>query len=114
MKEIVYRHTVAGVGVYESVSKICPLGDPRRDGKPDGEWLPKAGPKYPGALSFWTEYGIKKYIESGLRDWHQFIVEKPVELAEFDLGKIEVLYRDDFQVVGHLVKSGTYSSKTKS
>ncbi|MFA6898260.1 MAG: hypothetical protein WC250_02540, partial [Candidatus Paceibacterota bacterium] len=69
-----YRIVVGDVGVYEAVEKDCPRNDPRRGNKPDGSWLPKKGLDYPGAISYWTEYGLRKYRESGLMSWHASVV----------------------------------------
>lgn len=75
MGEKIYRFVCDDIGIYEAVDKNCSRDDKRRDGKPDGSWLPKVGEKYPGAISFWTEKGLKKYHRSGLRDWHYSVVD---------------------------------------
>ena len=61
-----YRFTCSGKGIYEVVDRDCPRTDPRRFDKPDGSWLPKVGPNFPGAISFWTEKGLEKYKQSPL------------------------------------------------
>lgn len=92
-----YRYTSGGVGIYEAVDKLCPRDDVRRANKPDGSWLPKKGTEYPGAISFWTEYGKEKYKSSGLFDWHKSVVSDiEVETVE----EIDpILYEDEFQII---------------
>ena len=93
-----YRITVDNVGVYEAVDKQCPKNDSRRKNKPDGSWLPKAGLKYPGAISYWTEYGLKKYINSGLLKWHESVIQGKVEVLIIGEPK-EILYEDEYQII---------------
>ena len=100
--EKVYRFQVQNVGIYEAVDRDCPRGDQRRESKPDGSWLSKVGMNYPGAVSFWKQAGLKKYLDSGLRDWHESVVNDKVHMIEVLLEKVEVLYEDELQVIGNL------------
>jgi len=94
-----YRVTVEGKGIYEAVDRYCPENDPRRKNKPDGSWLPKVGMKYPGAISFWTEDGWKKYQESGLFDWHKSVCGIKAEVQRITKLPGEVVYQDTLQVI---------------
>ena len=98
MKEVFYRVVVDGVGVYAAVDRDCPEGDSRRTAKPDGAWLPKEGTEYPGAVSFWTEYGWKKYKNSGLMDWHTSVVKGNVEILKMGRPP-DLLYEDEYQII---------------
>lgn len=93
-----YRMISGNLGIYAAVDRDCPKDDNRRAGKPDGGWLPKAGTSYPGSVSFWTENGLNKYIDSGLLDWHASVVNDPVfvYIAE---EPSHFLYEDDFQII---------------
>jgi aminoglycoside phosphotransferase (APT) family kinase protein len=102
------RFECNGVGIYEAVDKHCPRNDERRKTKPDGSWLPRVGEKFPGANSFWKPHGLKTYSESGLRAWHESVVPK-IELHVFNPGEIEVLYQDDFQIIGEIRESMPWS-----
>jgi len=94
-----YFRVVAGnVGIYEAVDKDCPRDDSRRENKPDGSWLPKVGMNYPNAVSLWTEFGMKKYIKSGLLKWHASVVNSDVFVLEC-LRPKEKLYEDEYQVI---------------
>lgn len=84
--------------MYEAVENDCPRDDPRRKNKPDGSWLPKAGLRYPQAISFWKEAGLKKYIESGLLKWHASVVKGEVKVVIIDKPK-KMLYEDEYQVI---------------
>ena len=97
-----YRFQVGDIGIYEAVDRDCPRDDKRRASKPDGSWLPKIGNNYPGAISFWKEFGRNKYEESGLKTWHKTVVLGEVQVIERSLEQIEVLYEDEFQVIGNL------------
>lgn len=94
-----YRVTVDGVGIYEAVDRDCSKGDPRRVNKPDGSWLPKKGLDYPGAISYWTEAGWKKYQESGLYDWHKSVVDGPVTVETLAEKPQTVFHEDDLQII---------------
>lgn len=94
-----YRVTVNGVGIYEVVDRDCPRDDVRRQEKPDGSWLPKVGSNYPGAVSYWTEFGWKKYNESGLFDWHKSVITGAVRVERLDEKLNGILYEDDYQVI---------------
>lgn len=96
--EKLYRFIVGNIGIYEAVEKDCPKDDLRRLNKPDGSWLPKIGEKYPGAISFWTEKGLKKYRESGLMDWHKSVVIGKVDMIMIDRPS-EILYEDEYQII---------------
>ncbi len=98
MSEKIYRFVCDGIGIYEAVDNHCPRDDRRREGKPDGSWLPKIGTEYPGAISFWTERGLDKYFSSGLQEWHRFVVREPLEVLVSDL-PTNPLYQDKFQII---------------
>lgn len=96
---IFYRVKVGDIGIYEAVDRDCPKGDPRRENKPDGGWLPKKGIDFPGAISYWTEYGWKQYRDSGLFDWHASVVNGEVTVEKLEERPKEVLYEDEFQII---------------
>ena len=93
-----YRFTAGGRGIYEAVEFDCPRSDARRVGKPDGAWLPRVGIKYSGGVSFWTEAGLRRYVESGLQAWHASVVKAPVEV-HIGIEPKEILYSDTFQII---------------
>ena len=93
-----YRFLVHGTGIYEAVEGECPRTDLRRSNKPDGSWLPRVGTKYPGAISFWTEFGLEKYLQSGLQEWHRSVVSQPLTIAYTENISIP-LYADEYQVI---------------
>ena len=85
-------------GINEAVNEDCTSSDPRRQFKPDGSWLPKVGTQFPGAISFWTQKGLEKYLESGLQEWHRYVVKNPLSISiasQFE----KVLYEDEFQII---------------
>ncbi|MEM7029652.1 MAG: hypothetical protein AAF629_08810 [Chloroflexota bacterium] len=93
-----YRFLCNEVGIYAAVDRDCPRDDIRRKTKPDGSWLPKVGPDFPGAISFWTQVGLRQYHTSGLLQWHCSVVKEPVQVmicTEVDT----VLYTDDYQII---------------
>lgn len=93
-----YRFVCGNVGIYEAVDRDCPRSDARREGKPDAAWLPKVGPKFLGAISFWTEHGLRQYLRSGLQVWHCSVVDEDVSIVVAP--EIErTLHSDDFQVI---------------
>ena len=93
-----FRFCAGELGIYAAVERDCPRSDPRRKDKPDGSWLPKAGPLYAGAISFWTPTGLEKYLRSGLQDWHRRVVQEPLRvLVATNIDP--VLYQDEFQVI---------------
>ncbi|HLD05080.1 MAG TPA: hypothetical protein VJG90_05165 [Candidatus Nanoarchaeia archaeon] len=98
MSELFFRFLSGEKGIYEVVEKDCPKEDPRRENKPDGSWLPKVGENFPGAISFWSRFGLKKYVESGLLDWHVSVVKEPVSVLITDRPE-NVLYEDEFQII---------------
>ena len=98
MSERFFRFECEGAGIYEAVDKHCPRDDDRRGSKPDGSWVPKAGTDFPGAKSFWTQKGLKRYEESGLRDWHLSVVAGETRMNIVERPS-EVLYEDEWQIV---------------
>lgn len=98
----IVRFEVDGLGIYEAVDKHCPRNDIRRKNKPDGSWLPKIGERYPGAVSFWTEAGLKIYINSGLKERHDSVTGNASQQLEASIDDLDVFYRDDLQVIGRL------------
>lgn len=93
-----YRYIVGGIGLYAAVDHDCPKDDPRRQNKPDGSWLPKKGTDYPGAISFWKQFGLEKYKLSGLFDWHSSVVNGPVE-ERIIARPSSVMYEDEYQII---------------
>lgn len=93
-----YRFIAGDLGIYEAVDRDCPRDDSRRTLKPDGSWLPKVGEKYLGGVSFWTEYGLKKYLESGLQEWHRSVVRDPIHILKTQ-SIDSVLYEDEYQII---------------
>lgn len=98
MVELFYRMISGNFGIYEAVDKDCLKTDDRRLNKPDGSWLPKIGMNYPNAISFWKEFGLFKYIKSGLLDWHILVTNEPVFVQTINKPSI-VLYEDEFQII---------------
>ena len=100
MTEKIFRFECNGKGIYEAVEKDCSENDKRKLKKPDSSWLSKVGKDYPGAISFWTELGLKKYINSGLRDWHSSVVEGK---TKYIIAKKpnNLLYEDKYQVISN-------------
>lgn len=98
MVEQFYRFVSGSVGVYEAVDRDCPKNDSLRSGKPDGSWLPKVGPKFPGAISFWTEFGLNTYMQSGLLNWHRSVVKIPIQVRIVQK-PTNILYQDKFQII---------------
>lgn len=95
-----YRITSKGRGIYEAVDVDCPRDTcDKRKNKPDGSWLPKKGVHYPGAISYWTEFGMKKYEESGLFAWHTDAVNGEVDIETLETKPEEVLYEDEYQII---------------
>jgi len=93
-----YRFVVNDKGIYEAVECDCPKTDLRRKNKPDGSWLTKIGIKYPGAISFWTKPGLKKYLQSGLMGWHKSVVKGEVKIIIIEEPK-NILFRDQDQII---------------
>lgn len=96
--EIYFRFEVSGVGIFATVDIDCPEADERRENKPDGSWLVKAGVHYKEGISYWTPKGLSKYIESGLMFWHNDVTNERVTIKIAKL-KSEPLYKDNFQVI---------------
>ena len=94
----VYRFQCDELGTYAAVERDCPQGDPRRNDKPDGSWVPKVGERFPGCISFWKKDGLKKYQESGLRDWHSSVISGETRLL-IAKEPTHPVYQDEFQVV---------------
>jgi len=94
-----YRVTVNNIGIYEAVERDCSRDDIRRQTKPDGGWLPRVGTEYPGAISYWTEFGWKTYNESGLYDWHKSVVNGEVRVECLNERPGKVLYEDEYQII---------------
>lgn len=94
-----YRVTVNSIGIYEAVDRDCPRDDIRRKNKPDGSWLPKVGSNYPGAISYWTEFGWKAYNESGLFTWHKSVVTEEVWVEKLENKPENILYEDEYQII---------------
>lgn len=93
-----YRFVSDDLGIYEAVDRDCPRTDGRRQIMPDDSWLNKVGEQFPGAASFWTEAGLKKYLESGIQEWHRSVLKQSPVILIAD--KIEApLYQDAYQVI---------------
>lgn len=93
-----FRFIAGDIGVYEAVDRACPRDDRRRQLKPDGSWLPRVGEKYPGAISFWTKFGLEKYLMSGLQEWHRSVLTQPLSLL-VAAGIEKPIYEDQYQVI---------------
>lgn len=94
-----YRFQSGDRGIYEAVNQDCPKEDARRAAKPDGSWIPRVGERYPGAISFWTEYGLEIYSESGLMDWHASVVNQPVTVIVINKLPQTIEYQDEYQII---------------
>lgn len=69
--------------------------DERRNKKPDDSWLPASTSK---GESYWTAHGLKRYIDSGLFDWHRGIADS--DLAVLIAKKLKnPKYSDEYQRV---------------
>ena len=93
-----YRFEAAKRGIYEAVELACPRSDARRTQKPDGSWLPRVGAKYLGAISLWTEVGLRKYFSSGLFAWHKSVLNDEVKILKTESVK-NIFYEDEFQII---------------
>lgn len=93
-----YRFVTNRIGIYEAVQKEVSLHDERRKGKPDGSWLPKKGIDYPNDISFWTEYGLRKYIDSGLLAWHKSVIKGSIDIVLIER-PLHVVYEDEYQII---------------
>lgn len=93
-----YRFITNGVGIYEAISNEVEMNDQRRLNKPDGSWLPKKGLNYPGVISFWNDFGLKKYFNSGLLNWHKSVIKGNIEVIVIDR-PAEILYEDEYQII---------------
>jgi hypothetical protein len=93
-----YRFESDNVGIYEAVNRDCPVDDPKRINKPDGSWLSRVGPQFPGCISFWNEAGLKKYISSGLFYWHSIAVRAPITIRKNET-LTSVTYEDEYQAI---------------
>ena len=56
------------------------------------------GHSYQGAISFWSNFGIKKYFDSGLMNWHKSVIKGNVEVIVIERPE-EVLYEDEYQII---------------
>jgi hypothetical protein len=92
-----YRVVVGDIGIYKAVDENCPRNDPRRENKPDGSWVNKIGKYHQGAISFWTDAGMRKYIESGLFDWHLSVVNGNTYAMVSEINSMR--YQDEHQVL---------------
>ena len=95
---MLYRFEHNGQGIYGAVDKFCPRNGRCRENKPDGSWLPKVGPRFPNAISFWTETGLDKYIRSGLLAWHLSVLPNEVTVQYCQLIDAPQ-YQDKYQVL---------------
>lgn len=93
-----FRFVSNGRGIYEAVESDCPRSDRRRLLKPDGSWLPRVGTQFPAAVSFWTENGLRKYLNSGLQEWHRSVLSHALDVVTAQSLQ-EVFYQDEFQVI---------------
>src|SRR3989338_8969104 len=98
MNKQLYRFVSSGRGIYAAVEQDCPRDDQRRKDKPDGSWLPKEGVKHNGAISFWKEQGLKKYVSSGLLNWHASVVRAPVTV-QIIKRPAKILHEDEYQII---------------
>tara|TARA_B100000745_G_scaffold294549_1_gene237651 strand:+ start:13106 stop:13423 length:318 start_codon:yes stop_codon:yes gene_type:complete len=94
-----YRVTTNGTGIYEAVDRDCPKDSNLRKNKPDGSWLPKKGSQFPGAISYWTEYGWNKYQDSGLFKWQESVTSGETEVEILDQKPSDILYEDEYQLI---------------
>jgi 8-oxo-dGTP diphosphatase len=92
-----FRFLAGTTGIYDAVDRDCPRTDLRRNLKPDGAWLPRVGEKYPGSISFWTEFGLEQYLNSGLQEWHRSVVNE--DLMVLSAESLEPLYQDEYQII---------------
>jgi len=93
-----YRFEVDRKGVYEQVDIDCPRDTACRANKPDGSWLARVGTQYPGATSYFTEEGLRKYVESGLAEWHASVVNGDVQKIVAQNPR-NILYEDEDQII---------------
>ena len=98
MRELLYRFTAGGAGIYGAVERACPRTDPRRAVKPDGAWLERVGERYPGSVSYFTATGVARYRSSGLLEWHRSVIDSAV-LVETARMRGTPLYADEDQIL---------------
>lgn len=96
-----YRVYSGEKGIYEAVDNDCPKDSPLRNDKPDGSWLPRVGMHYKDCISFWTEEGYRKYVSSGLAEWHASVVSVPVRVEKFETLPGKLVYSDQYQAIVH-------------
>ncbi len=98
-KERLYRVVAGETGIFAAVDRDCPKDDPLREDKPDGSWLPKVGEQFTDCISFWSEFGLWRYIDSGLFEWHRSVVKDSVSILIADERPQSPAYEDEFQVI---------------
>lgn len=94
-----YRATSDGLGIFEAVEADCPKGHELRHREPDSSWLPRPGKKLKNSISYWTEEGMMKYVESGLKDWHELVTTMPLEVQMLEEIPGKVIYKDKYQIL---------------
>lgn len=98
MKTIYYRMVVGTFDIFEAVEVDCPRGDPRRFSKPDSSWIPNAIKKFPEGIAWWTEFGLRRYISTGLLAWQASVVDGPVEVVLIEKPE-NGMYEDEYMLV---------------
>lgn len=98
MKTIYYRMVVGTLDIFEAVEVDCPRGDPRRFSKPDSSWIPNAIKKFPEGIAWWSEFGLRRYISTGLLAWQASVVDAPVEVIVIEKSE-RVKYEDEYVMI---------------
>lgn len=94
-----YRVTSGGRSIFEVVEEDCPPDHEYRARKPDDSWLPKLSKKLRKFIFYWTEDGMEKYVESGLKDWHELVTVLPIEVKMLEELEGEIIYKDKYRVI---------------
>lgn len=85
--------------IFSAVQEDCPPNHEYRERKPDDSWLPKLSKKLKKATFYWTEDGMEKYVESGLKDWHELVTTMPVEVKMIEKIKDKIIYQDKYRII---------------
>lgn len=98
-KNRLFRVIVGEHGLYEAATEACPESDDRYGSKPDESWLPQFGEQFATSITFWTEFGLWRYINSGLFDWHKSLVSESISILIAETRPDSPEYENEFQVV---------------
>jgi len=98
MKTQFFRFVVGTIDIFQAVEQDCPRGDPRRFSKPDSSWIPQAIKKFPEKIVWWSEFGLRRYISTGLLAWQASVVDGPVEVMILEKPE-RVSYENEYVMI---------------